>query len=174
MSLMNRKGNLSRPVERGEATEATGYAADLVGATRQRYTEPTRYGRLDRKARAPQGRGQVGAAKGTGQLGAASGQRTCRRIASSVRCGSAGTHVTCFTGTKSTKTDAEGAGRQERKLARAHDEERVWMDAGGGGSRRLPVAAPRKSGSASILIDVDGAMLVLAGGRAALRQTEGA
>ena len=77
---------------------------------------------------------------------------------------------------KITNTDAEGAGRQERKLARAHDDERVWMDAGGAGcnSRRLPVAPPRKSDTASMLIDVDGAMLVLAGGRAALREAEGA
>ena len=97
MSLMNLKGNLSRPGARGEAT---GYAVDLVEATSLLSTEPTRYGLLDPKARSQQGRGQVGAAKGTGQVGAASGQRTCRRIASSVRCWSAGTHVTCFTGTK--------------------------------------------------------------------------
>ena len=97
MSLMNLKGNLSRPGARGEAT---GYAVDLVEATSLLSTEPTRYGLLDPKARAPQGRGQVGAAKGTGQVGAAFGQRNCSRIASSVRCWSAGTHVTCFTGTE--------------------------------------------------------------------------
>jgi hypothetical protein len=55
------------------------------------------------------------------------------------------------------------------------------MDAGVAGrererqrERRLPVAPPRKRGTASMLIHVDGAMLVFAGGRAALRETEGA
>ncbi len=79
------------------------------------------------------------------------------------------------------QTLTQGAGRQERKLARAHDEECVWMDAGVAGrererqrERRLPVAPPRKRGTASMLIHVDGAMLVFAGGRAALRETEGA